>query len=181
MTSHRAGRTAAGDGWIVAVLALVFAACFTSAVIPVPKAHAFSVSPTHIEMSSVGRAGRSQIVVRNTNRRPMPIEISIEKFLLDENGHRRAVDAGDDFLVFPLQALIPAGGTQVFRIQWVGEPMLDQSESYIVNVSQVPVRLPKGRSGIQVAVSFGALVNVAPPRAGPARSCCSRCGDGSIR
>ena len=132
------------------------------------EAQAFSVSPTHIEMISVGRAGRSQIVVRNTHRTSMPVEISIEKFVLNENGRRRAVKTGDDFLVFPLQAVIPAGGTQVFRLQWVGEPMLKSSQSYLVNVSQVPVRMPKGRNGVQVAVSFGALVNVAPPRGKPA-------------
>ncbi len=134
------------------------------------SAHAFSVSPTHIELSSVGRAGRSQITVKNDGKRPMPVEVGIEKFTLNENGQRKAIKAGDDFLVFPMQAIIPAGGTQVFRLQWVGEPMLAESQSFIVNVAQVPVRMPKGRSGIQVAMSFGALVNVAPPRGLPALS-----------
>lgn len=150
-----------------ACAALVVATCFWACVLPSGKAQAFSVSPTHIELTSVGRAGRSQIVVRNTHRTAMPVEISVEKFVLNENGRRRAVKSGDDFLVFPMQAIIPAGGTQVFRLQWVGEPLLDQSQSYLVNVSQIPVRMPKGRNGVQVAVSFGALVNVAPPRGQP--------------
>ncbi len=149
---------------IYLVVALVLATLLWTGGMPVPAAKAFSVSPTHIELLSAGRAGRSQIVVRNTNAAPLPIEVSVDKFKLDENGRRRNVNAGDDFLVFPAQALIPAGGTQVFRLQWVGEPMLAESQSYIVNISQIPVRVPKGNSGLQVAVSFGALVNVAPPR-----------------
>lgn len=150
-----------------AVVALILATCFTAFAFASSEAQALSVSPTHIELTSAGRGGRSQIVVKNDNRTPMPVEVSIERFTLDENGERQSVEAGEDFLVFPIQAIIPAGGTQVFRIQWVGEPMLDESQSFIVTIAQIPVRLPKGRSGVQVAVSFGALVNVAPPRGQP--------------
>lgn len=153
-----------GNGAIATVFALLASTVFWVSALPLPEAKAFSVSPTHIELTSVGRAGRSQIVVRNTQSITMPVEVSIEKFVLDENGRRRAVRAGDDFLVFPVQAMIPPGSSQVFRLQWVGEPLLNQSESYIVNIAQIPVRMPKGRNGVQVAVSFGALVNVAPPQ-----------------
>lgn len=153
-----------GSRWISAAVTAVLVATCSTVILPAPDAKAFSVSPTHIELTSVGREGRSQIVVRNTNSVPLPIEVTIDKFKLDENGRRRNVRAGDDFLVFPAQALIAPGGTQVFRLQWVGEPMLAESQSYIVNMSQIPVRMPRGRSGLQVAVSFGALVNVKPPR-----------------
>lgn len=164
MTRLGTGASAIDNGWSCVAAALVLATLFWGVGMPVPEAQAFSVSPTHIELISVGRAGRSQIVVRNTESAPLPIEVTVDKFKLDENGGRKNVKAGDDFLVFPAQALIPPGGTQVFRLQWVGEPMLAESQSYIVNISQIPVRRPKGQSGLQVAVSFGALVNVAPPK-----------------
>jgi fimbrial chaperone protein len=164
MIRHADSRRVTGGRRMGAAFASFLAMCFSFGITPIPQARAFSVSPTHIELTSVGRAGRRQIVVQNTYAVPLPIEISVEKFTLDENGRRRAIEAGDDFLVFPSQALIPAGGTQVFRLQWVGEPLLEKSQSYIVNVSQVPVRTARQHSGLQVAVSFGALVNVAPPK-----------------
>lgn len=165
MTRLSMGASAKDHGRRYAFAALVAWTLLWAGSIPVPQAKAFSVSPTHIELLSAGRAGRSQIVVRNTNAVPLPIEVSVDRFKLDENGRRRNIEAGNDFLVFPAQALIPPGGTQVFRLQWVGEPLIAESQSYIVNVAQIPVRVPKGHSGLQVAVSFGALVNVAPPRA----------------
>lgn len=130
-------------------------------------AHAMSVTPIHVEMASVGNASRTQVVVNNNSTEAMPVETALEKLTLDENGNRKTSKAGDEFLVFPPQAVIPAGGTQVFRLQWVGEPMLAKSESFVLSVSQVPVKLPKGQSKLQVVMSFGVIVNVAAPQGVP--------------
>ena len=87
---------------------------------------------------------------------------------LDENGERKLSNGGEDLLVFPPQAVVPAGGTQVFRVQWAGEPMLDKSKSYLLSITQVPVKLAPTQSSVQVVVSFGVVVNVAPPQGSPA-------------
>ena len=128
---------------------------------------ALSVSPVHIEMASTGGASRAQVVVRNDSKSPMPVEASLLRFTMDDAGNRKETPASDEFLVFPPQALIPPDGTQVFRLQWVGEPMLARSQSYMLSISQIPVRMPKGSTGVQVALSFGVLINVAPPQGKP--------------
>jgi fimbrial chaperone protein len=133
----------------------------------ISAAHAMSVTPIHVEMVSAGNTSRTQVTVHNNSKDAMPVETGLERMTLDENGNRKLVKAGDEFLVFPPQAIIPPGGTQVFRLQWVGEPMLGQSQSYMLSVSQVPVRLPQGQSKLQVVMSFGVVVNVAPPQAAP--------------
>ena len=69
---------------------------------------------------------------------------------------------GDDLLIFPPQAMIAPGASQVFRVQWVGDPEISKSKTYRVSVGQVPVKLAKGKSGIQIVMSFGVTVNVAP-------------------
>ncbi len=130
-------------------------------------AQAMSVTPIHVEMISAGSTSRNQVTVHNNGKDPLPVETGLERMALDENGNRKMVKAGDEFLVFPPQAIIPPGGTQVFRLQWVGEPMLAQSQSYMLSVSQVPVKLPQGQSKLQVVMSFGVVVNVAPPQAAP--------------
>ena len=134
----------------------------------ISAAQAMSVTPIHVEMASAGNNSRTQVTVHNNGKDPLPVETALERLTLDENGNRKTAKAGDDFLVFPPQAIIPAGGTQVFRLQWVGEPMLAQSQSYMMSVSQVPVKLPKGQSKLQVVMSFGVVINVAPPQAQPA-------------
>ena len=130
-------------------------------------ANAMSVTPVHVEMTSVGGASRNQVTVTNPGKVPMPVETLLEKLQVDENGDRTTSKAGDDFLVFPPQAMIPPGGTQVFRLQWVGEPMLDQSQSYMFSVTQVPVKLQPGESKLQMVMSFGVVINVAAAQASP--------------
>jgi P pilus assembly chaperone PapD len=130
-------------------------------------ADAMSVSPMQVEMASAGSLNHNQIVVTNDSALPLPVATSVARMQLDINGKRKMSKAGDAFLVFPPQALIPPGGKQVFRLQWVGEPALARGESYVFTVSQVPVKLAKGPSKIEVITAFGVIVNVAAAGAHP--------------
>ena len=134
------------------------------------SASAMSVSPIHVEMATVGNTSRAQIVVANDGTEPLPVEASLDAIALDEAGNAKHSQAGEQFLVFPPQALIPPGGTQVFRVQWVGEPDLQKSESYMLSLTQIPVKLPKGQSAVQVVMSFGVMINVAPAEGQPQMS-----------
>jgi len=148
----------------LAAPAAVAIAALAASVVP---ACAMSVSPIHTEMTTTGRASRAQITVSNDSGAPLPVEAAIDSFAMDEAGGLKRTKAGDEFLVFPPQALIPAGGSQVFRVQWVGEPDLQQSRSYMLSLTQIPVKLPKGKSAVQVVMSFGVMINVAPPQGRP--------------
>lgn len=127
-------------------------------------ARAMSVSPTHVELRSAGSESRAQVVVRNNSNAPLPVEASLKRLVVDRNGKSRATAPSDDFLVFPPQTLIPPGASQVFRITWVGEPLLDSSQSYQLTLSQIPVRLNTSNNRVQVVMAFGVVINVAPPR-----------------
>jgi fimbrial chaperone protein len=124
-------------------------------------ANALDVTPIQVEMTSAGRASRSQVTVHNSADTPMPVETALKSLHLDANGIRKLTPAGEDFLVFPPQAMIPAGGTQVFRLQWVGDPALAKSQSYMFTVSHVPVKFPKDQSKVQVVMGFGVVIDVA--------------------
>ena len=128
---------------------------------------AMSVSPIHVEMTTTGSHGRAQITVTNDSRESMPVEVGIQQMALDQAGGRTLSKAPDDFFVFPPQVTIAAGATQVFRVQWVGEPLLAESQSYLITITQVPLKLPPGKSAVQIVMSIGVLVNVAPPQGQP--------------
>ncbi len=123
---------------------------------------AMAVKPIVLDMATTGSKG-SQISVTNDAARPLPVEIVVSRVDLDEVGEIKSTPAGDEFLIFPPQAMLRPGATQVFRIQWVGEPDIKTSQSYIFSVNQVPVKMPKGKSGVQVVFNFACIVNVAPP------------------
>lgn len=144
------------------VLSCIF--CFIWAA---SAAGAMTVSPMQVEMVSAGARSRAQVAVVNNSDRPLPVEAIIQRLTLDENGKQKVSKAGEDFLVMPPQAMIPPGATQNFRIQWLGDPMMAQSQSFILAINQVPVKLPKGKAGVQVVMGLGVMLNVAPPQGAP--------------
>lgn len=125
-------------------------------------ARAMSVTPVVVEMTSAGNQSRASLQVINNGAAPLPVEIEISRVELGTNGEQSLKKAGSEFLVFPAQAMVPPGATQVFRLQWVGEPNLAQSQSYIFSVNQLPVKLAKPVSGVSIVFNFATIVNVAP-------------------
>lgn len=127
-----------------------------------PQARATTVSPVVLDLQSAGRGVVQNISVTNTGAGPLPLEIAVTR--LDPNAAGFEPHAGgaedEDLLVSPPTALIPAGQTQSFRVQWIGEPALAGSRHYYVGVNQLPVKLPEGQSAVQVVYNFQVLVSV---------------------
>lgn len=123
-----------------------------------------SVTPIVIDMVTTGRHSKASIRVVNDGAKKLPVEIVISRVELGPKGEKKSWPAGDDFLIFPPQALVAPGATQTFRVQWVGEPLIKKSRTYIFSVNQVPVKMPKGVTGVQLVFNFAAVVNIAPPK-----------------
>jgi fimbrial chaperone protein len=131
------------------------------------------VSPMVVEMESRGSGAVARVEVQNVNQSNLAFETRVYRVTFDESGNVVETPADDKFLVFPPQGVLPAGGRQVVRLQWVGAPDLAASESYYVSVNQLPVPLeptaaPDTASAqLQIVYNMRALVVVAPPGATP--------------
>lgn len=123
-----------------------------------------SVEPMLMDVTSLGKGAKQSFKVTNNGGKSLPVEITVTRVEFGPNGEQTAHPAEDDFLIYPPLANIPKGGAQVFRVQWVGEPDIPASQTYRFAVSQLPVKMPKEESGIQITMTFGVLVNVAPPQ-----------------
>jgi fimbrial chaperone protein len=128
----------------------------------IAPAAALNVQPLSLEMVAVGPNARAVIQVVNDSAKPMPVEVAIKKLDIAADGKTSESPAGDEFLVFPPQAVVPPGATQSFRIQWVGSPDLKKSETFMFSVNQIPVKMKAGESGVQMVFNFGVVVSVAP-------------------
>jgi len=148
-------------------LVIVLCLTFLVSALPLVGAQAMSVSPIEVEMSSVGMKSRAQITVTNDSPDPLPVQAVVQTLSLNERGEKKLTIADDDLFVFPMQAMIAPGGVQVFRMQWVGEPELSQSKSFLVSLNQVPVRVKGARTQVQVVIGLGVLINIAPPTGMP--------------
>jgi fimbrial chaperone protein len=136
-----------------------------TALIPFAPAQGMNVQPLVVDMASVGAHAHAVVEIVNDSAAPMPVEVTYTKLDIAVDGKTTQSQAGDEFLVFPPQAVVAAGATQTFRIQWAGEPNIQKSQSFILSVSQIPVKKKTDDSGVQMVFSFGVIVNVAPPGA----------------
>lgn len=140
-----------------AALALIFSLL----TLPV---EAMQISPMGVEMLAMGQNARGQVVIANNSAVPLPVEMVYERLTYDESGKRLTSKANDELLILPPTAMIPPGSSQTFRLQWVGNPDLAESASFMVYAKQLPVR-PAGearKTQIQIVSAFGVIVNVAP-------------------
>jgi P pilus assembly chaperone PapD len=124
---------------------------------------AFNVNPSIVELTSLGKMTRGSIQTVNTTKKPLPIEIKVYRIELNIDGTISKKEVGDNFLVFPPQAMIAPGASQNFRIQWVGEPKIKQSQNYLFSVNQIPVKeLATEEKRVQVVFNHGVYVNIRP-------------------
>ena len=142
--------------------------CALAGALPAPAALAMTVQPVVIDLQTSGRAMSQVVTVENTFASPLPVELTIQELELTADGVKQTGKDNGDLLVFPPQALIPAGQTQTFRVQYVGDPDLKRSRHYYITVAQLPVKLPQGQSAIQILYNFQVLVSVEPQGMKPA-------------
>jgi fimbrial chaperone protein len=141
---------------------LVFLLCFSA------EANAFRVAPMVYDLEPAGKEASKTIRIFNTGGDKLPVEIFAEKRIIHEDGSETREPAEDDFLIFPPQAIIDPSATQAIRVQYMGDPTIEESVGYVITVAQLPVDLSKvERSGVTFAFRFGTSVNVVPQGAKP--------------
>lgn len=134
---------------------------------------ALLVRPIVIDLTASGSRANSAIEVVNDRNRAVAVEIKVNRLTLPERGQPLvAADPGKDFLIFPAIANIPAGGRQVFRVRYIGDPALAQTRLFMFSSSELPVaENPNSKTAqIQVLYSIHTVVTVSPPKARPAIS-----------
>ena len=142
------------------------------------SAYAHEVQPIRIFLN-VGEGQREGVInIRNTRDKALPVEIAVFRRIVSEDGAQNLVPADDDFLVFPPQMLVAQGSSQSVRFQYIGDPRISESISYIIEAQEVPV-VPDGFTGIVTVYNVGSAVYMQParPRAELAISNIQRDGD----
>lgn len=126
-------------------------------------ATSLGVEPLFIEIEPTKS---SSLKVLNRGDREIPVEIIIYERIVDEQGNQTKLEADDDFIIFPPQAVIPASSVQNIRFQPINAEV-SQSKSYYITVKQIPVDLGDRPDGmyINVVLAFDAAVHIVPKRA----------------
>jgi fimbrial chaperone protein len=101
---------------------------------------------------------------RNTSDKPMTLELEVQARQVSRDGVQTRTAADDDFVLIPPQAIVPARGSQVFRLQALPTGATE-SKSYFVTVHQLPVKMDQiegGGAQIQMVFAFDVAVHVVP-------------------
>jgi len=147
-----------------------------------PEAASYTLEPivTVIELPS-GASGET-IILRNPRAFPLAVTFEIVERTVHEDGTETQTPADELFLIFPPQAIVPAGNTQALRIQWIG-PDVSTSRSFTLYGVEAPVKLSEDEgSGIRTILKIGASVHVTQTglRADPVLTAVSKI-DGGVR
>lgn len=118
-----------------------------------------------VELDPFGQGSVARVQFTNTGAREFPVEARAFRGEISEDGELELVPADDDFIIFPPQLVVQAGGDQVFRIQYIGEPELTTAQVYYLSIKQMPVELQPGQPQIQILVNYNVFVSVNPPDA----------------
>lgn len=120
----------------------------------------FTLVPMRAVLTLPADIGGQTLQVRNPRRGALPLVFEIFEREVNEDGTEVTKPADDAFVVFPPQAVVPAGKTQAVRIQWVGGA-LTQSRSFVLFAREVPVNLSgHSKSGVKALLRVGASIHV---------------------
>lgn len=132
-----------------------------STVSPAP-AQAGRVTPMIVDLEPEGRNSVGRIELTNDADRDIAYEVQMMRGEISPDGKLDLTPADEQFVVFPPQAIVEARSQQVFRIQYVGEEALVNSQIYYLSIKQVPVAFEAGANQVQVVINYNVLVNVVP-------------------
>lgn len=121
-------------------------------------AHAFSVNPMVSEFDPNTSRSQQIFVLSNPTDSEKPIEISVAKPMLDENGVE-TMDIGngeDEFLIVPQQFVLPPNAKRSVKVFYVGDPRQEE-DTYRIIFKELPVELaqeelPEGESSFSMRI-----------------------------
>ncbi len=122
-------------------------------------AEAQQISPLRHVISASAAEAASYTVV-NPESAPMPIQVKVVRRVGDEPD--QVEPAPDDFLIFPPQALIQPGKSQVFRAQYKGSGVASDLDRYFIVFTKVPVAVSGSGGGVGLNFAYNIYLDVKP-------------------
>ncbi|MGO4410357.1 MULTISPECIES: hypothetical protein [unclassified Brevundimonas] len=141
-----------------ATLALVFVATPSAALL---------VQPVFLDMRYSGILSNAGIRVVNDRNRPVSVEVTVSSVDVPERGDAVFTPIeGEDFLIFPAVANIPANGAQIFRVRWIGDPAQAEGKIFAFTTSELPLEIDgEPTAAVQLLYAVQTIVGIGPTNA----------------
>lgn len=126
-----------------------------------PVSMSFTLQPSMKVLTLPADIGGVTLVLKNPRNTDLPVVFEmVERKILNEDGDEVRTPSESEFVIFPPQAVVPAGKSQAVRVQWVGGA-LSQSRSFTLFANEQPVNLNKNKQlGVTTLLHVGASIHV---------------------
>ncbi|TPG43576.1 molecular chaperone [Sphingomonas koreensis] len=128
------------------------------------SATAYEVGPMRVTLVPSAGNITGTIHVNNDRDVPLPIELKTFRRIVRDDGSQSFDPVDGQFVIFPPQVQVAASSSQSIRFQYVGDPVVTESQAYVIQVTEVPVT-PPGFSGVHFTYNFGVAVYIDPAHA----------------
>jgi fimbrial chaperone protein len=115
----------------------------------------YRLLPMSATFSPTGSGTTKSFEVNNSGDVPVAIEVYMTGREIGLEGEESNPDAGDDFVVYPPQMIVPPGQTQLVRVTWLGDPDPDKELAYRIVADQVPIDFVEAQQGQNVPAEPG--------------------------
>jgi fimbrial chaperone protein len=137
-----------------------------------PAVTAFQITPMNIQLTPQGNGRSTTLTVDNSNPEPIAVQIRVlgREVLPDGSEQNGEIEAGL-FRVYPSQLIVPAGASQVVRLQYTGPEDVDVEQAYRLEARQLPINIQNRDAdqgtGVKIVLRYLATVYVGPRNARP--------------
>ena len=136
---------------------------------------AYQLNPMSRVFSPSGSEATQSFEIVNEGKERIALEVSMASVERDESYVETNKNADDEFLVFPPQIIVPAGGRQTGRVTWLGDPNLTSERAYRLIVQQLPIEqvdpAAKGAARlagqVQILITYKGSIFIRPRNAAP--------------
>jgi fimbrial chaperone protein len=148
-------------GWLAAGAVAVLLCMST-------EARAFKLVPFKADFAPAGRGAQQLFRVVNDGPEPVAVQVRMTHRVMKVDGTEELPPADKDFVVYPQQLVVPAGGSRSVRVQYQGKAVLQKETAYRIIAEQLPVELDKekaasNQAGLRVMVRYLGAIYVVPP------------------
>ena len=136
----------------------------------VGAAGAFQLLPMSMELAPTGNKATQTFAITNEATEPVAVQVFIVLRNVALDGTETLTPADADFLVFPPQAAVPAGKTQLVQVRWLGSRAPTTELAYRIIAEQLPVALEnRGAQGarLEILMRYEGAVYITPPGVAP--------------
>ncbi len=135
-------------------------------------AHSYDLKPIIIQLAPNGAGATQSLVLTNTHKVPIAIEVRAFARKQNPDGSETRVPEDDDLIITPPQMVVAPGSSQSFKVRWVGDPAPEKELAYRLVTTQLPIKFKNEKKGdvnvnVTMNYKYEAALYIVPPKSVP--------------